>query len=202
MNEIWKDIPGYEGKYQVSNLGRVKSLNYHRTGKEELFTPWKNRYGYLLVSLRKDKKKTSYLVHRLVWEAFNGPIPPGIQVNHLDECKTRNSLDNLELATPKENANWGTRNERIGNKVAQLDTSGKLVNIFNTAREAEKSLNILGTSIIACCRNRENHKRAGGYKWRYVKDIHPFVLRLLKDVYLQTPLFAHPSSVPSSCTRT
>lgn len=183
MNEeIWKDILGYEGKYQVSNLGRVKSLNYHRTGKEKLFTPYKNRCGYLLVNFRKNGKKTGYSVHTLVYSTFNGPIPDGMQVNHINEVKTDNRLENLNLMTPQENCNWGTRNERIGKMVAQFDKEGNLVDIFKTAREAENMLKIWGTTIIACCRHRK--LSAGGYKWKYVKDIHPFVLRLLKDVYL------------------
>lgn len=201
MEEIWKDIPGYEGKYQVSNIGRVKSIVWKGVVKDTIFTPWKSRYGYLMVSLRDGINKKGFGVHRLVYEAFLGPIPPGMQVNHINEDKTDNRLENLNLLTPKANCNWGTRNKRIGNQVAQLDKDGKLVNLFDTANDAERELSIFATSIVSVCKGHKC-KTAGGYKWKYVKDIHPFVLRLLKDVYILTPLFANQSSSPSSCTRT
>lgn len=191
MKEIWKDIPGYKGKYQVSNLGQVKSIVWKGVVKDTIFTPWKNHCGYMMVSLRDGVRKKSFSVHRLVWEAFNGQIPDGIQVNHIDEDKTNNALENLNLLSPKANCNWGTRNKRIGNQIVQLDVDGNLVNVFDTPNEAEKTLHIFATSIIAVCKGR--NKTAGGCKWRYVKDLHPFVLRLLKDVYLSSPLFAHPA---------
>lgn len=186
MREIWKDVPGYEGKYQVSNLGRVKSVVWKGIVKETFFTPWINRCGYPMVSLRKNGAKKGYSVHTIEYAAFYGPIPKGMQVNHKDENKMNNTLDNLELVTAKDNCNYGTRNERIGNKVVQLDENNSLVNIFKTANDAERELKILATSIISCCRNRKV-KRAGGYKWKYLKDLHPFVLRLLKDEYLLRP---------------
>ena len=105
--EIWKDIPNYEG-YQVSNLGRVKSLERidalgHRL-KEKILKPQTNS-RYYQVCLCKNSKVKKYFVHRLVWIAFNGTIPEGLQVNHINEVKTDNRLSNLNLMTAKENTN-------------------------------------------------------------------------------------------------
>lgn len=113
MREIFKDIKGYEGLYQVSNWGRVKSINYKRTGKEEIRKVQTNRFGYQSVSLWKDNKQKQFTVHRLVWTTFNGPVPIGYEINHMDENPSNNRLDNLNLLTHKENMNWGTLKERM-----------------------------------------------------------------------------------------
>lgn len=111
MNEIWKDIPGHEGKYQVSNLGRVRSLNYNRTGKIKLLKQG-NVNGYKVVILYKDGKKKTYLVHRLVAIAFllnpnNLPI-----INHKDENPSNNNVNNLEWCTIAYNNTYGTARKR------------------------------------------------------------------------------------------
>ena len=85
--EIWKKIEGYEN-YEVSNLGNVKSLNYNHTGKEQILKAGKTKQGYLYVILHKNGKRKKYLIHRLVYETFNGPIPEGMQCNHISEVKT------------------------------------------------------------------------------------------------------------------
>lgn len=165
--ELWVDIPGYEGQeqYQVSNLGNVMSLNYRNTGKHKLLKFHTTRKGYREVCIWENQKLKHYSVHHLVWEAFNGPIPEGMQINHIDEDKTNNRLENLSLVTPLENNLWGTRIERIGKKVIQYDLNGNLVKVFKTISEAERDLGIYGTSITACCRGKVN--TAGGFKWRY-----------------------------------
>ena len=127
IEEIWKDIPNYEGIYQVSNLGRVKSLERFRKGKndslasvkEKIFKPQIDHRGYYRVELWKQSIGKRYKVHRLVWEAFNGSIPEGLQVNHINEIKTDNRLENLNLMTPKENTNWGTGIERRAKKTVK-----------------------------------------------------------------------------------
>ena len=126
MEEIWKDIEGYEGMYQVSSLGNVRSLNRivrhnyggdaHKVGK--LKTVSLSKRGYRFVSLYKNNTIKGFRVCRLVYAAFVGPIPEGMQVNHIDECKTNDAVWNLNLMTPKENSNWGTRNHRISVKLA------------------------------------------------------------------------------------
>lgn len=109
MEEIWKDIAGLEGLYQVSTYGRVKSLKY---GKERILKQSKNSSGYLTVSLYIEGKTFSKVVHRLVAIAFIPNPENKIEVNHIDEDKKNNRLENLNWMTSKENSNWGTRIER------------------------------------------------------------------------------------------
>lgn len=112
MIEIWKDIPGYERLYQVSNLGNVRSLNYRRSGKSKLLKQGTDKKGYKQVGLWKNSKRKHYSVHRLVAIAFL-PNPNNLpQVNHKDENKANNNIDNLEWCDAKYNNNYGTRNER------------------------------------------------------------------------------------------
>jgi hypothetical protein len=124
--EIWRDIKGYEGLYQVSNLGRVKRIcdsimigmygqiivRYRNNNIIKGFKG-KRQNDYWRVYLYKNGSRKKHLVHVLVYETFFGDIPEGMQVNHKDENKDNNSAFNLNLLTPKENCNWGTRNERI-----------------------------------------------------------------------------------------
>lgn len=112
LKEIWKDVVGYEGLYLVSNLGNVKSLNYNRTGKEGILKPILDKDGYYCVNLSKNAKSKHIKVHRLVVEAFIGEIPTGLVVNHINEIKTDNRLENLEICTIRENTIHGTANAR------------------------------------------------------------------------------------------
>ena len=108
MVEIWKDIKGYEGLYQVSNLGRVKSLRKNIIMKEAL-----KEERYLSITLHKNKTRKSFYIHRLVAQAFVSNPNNYPEVNHKDENKQNNQMDNLEWCTPKYNANYGTRNKRL-----------------------------------------------------------------------------------------
>lgn len=120
MEEIWKDIEGYEGLYQVSSEGRVRSLdmvvrhNYGGTAlkKGRILKQHISHRTRCQVCLIINGVRKYPLVSRLVYAAFNGPIPDGMQVNHIDENPLNNRLDNLNLMTPKENTNWGTCIER------------------------------------------------------------------------------------------
>ena len=110
MTEQWRPIEGYEGLYEVSNLGRVKSL---KCGRERILKPQMKKKGYLQVGLRKEGKYKMFKVHRLVAQAFI-PNPEGLpQINHKDENPSNNRVENLEWCDSKYNNNYGTHNERI-----------------------------------------------------------------------------------------
>lgn len=108
IEEIWKDIPNYEGLYQVSNLGNVKSLNYRCTGKERILKKVKNKGGYDTIMFSKKSKIKLFTVHKLVAMAFLEYIPDGTQklvVNHKDFNRQNNKLENIEIITNRENTN-------------------------------------------------------------------------------------------------
>lgn len=103
MGETWKDIKGYEGLYQVSNFGRLKTLHYKGSNKEKILKYGKSSNGYLLATLYKEKHKKVYKIHRLVAKAFISNPENKPQVNHIDGCKQNNNVLNLEWVTCKEN---------------------------------------------------------------------------------------------------
>lgn len=163
MVEIWKDIKCYEGYYQVSNLGNVKNS---RTGR--LIKPHK-KCGYLQLLLCKNGKIKHHLVHRLVAEAFiqnpdNLPI-----VNHVDENKINNCVDNLEWCTQKYNINYGTslqkRTISKSKPVEQYTIDGQFITEYQSAAEAERKIGIGNSHINACCQGKR--KSAGGFIWKF-----------------------------------
>ena len=176
--EIWKDIPNYEGIYQASNLGRIKSLERidvrgHRV-KEKILKPSRDRYGYYQVILCKNSKLKAYRVHRLVWSAFNGQIPENMQVNHINEIKSDNRLENLNLMTCKENINYGTGIERRVKKringkcskpVLQFTLDNILIKEYPSIKQVERETGFAQGNICNCCKGR--YKQAYGYKWKY-----------------------------------
>ena len=125
MEEIFKDIPNYEGSYQVSNLGNVKSLPHKRCFSEKILNPSLNIDGYLIVGLRKDNKSKTRKVHQLVAEAFLGHVPCGhaIEVDHINEDKLNNRLDNLQLLSSAEHRGKGSSSKYTG--VTWYKTSNK-----------------------------------------------------------------------------
>lgn len=173
MQEIWKEIEGTNGMYQVSNLGNVKSFT--RIKKGGLLKPGRYSNGYLFVHFAKDTDKKgerhSYLIHRLVAQAFL-PNPKGLeQVNHKDENKTNNRVDNLEWCTHLYNQNYGTRNQRVGEK--NKISNGKPVycieldRVFCSAAEAARFVGRNPTNVSVVCRGKE--KSCAGYHWKYVE---------------------------------
>lgn len=182
MEEVWKDIDGYEGLYQVSNLGRVKRLarsNGKRYLNEMLLKP-QNKKGYYQVNLYKNKKMKSYQIHRIVAKKFIDNPYNKKEVNHKNGIKTDNRVKNLEWVTPKENMEhaWRTglkkpykgpkvNGTRTRIKIAQYTLEGNLLKTWNGLREIEKKLGVNYSSIVNCCRGRilSSH----GYKWKYVK---------------------------------
>lgn len=156
--ETWKDIEGYEGLYQVSNLGRVKSLNYRHTGREQILEPYKNNREYLIVCLWKNGKRDQQLVHRLVAIAFI-PNPEGKpEVDHInnDGPKTDCRAVNLRWVTSRENKDNGQ-----SKKVLCVETG----EVFISAMEAERCTGAYNTNIIKCCKGK--YKTTKGYHWKY-----------------------------------
>ena len=168
MEEIWKEIEGYEGLYMVSSLGRVKRLEGKKCKHDRIITP-RNNNGYYRVSLSKYGKVLQYRLHRLVAEAFipnpnNYPV-----VNHKDENKQNNCVENLEWCSYAYNCNYGERTEKIITKlskpVLQYNKEGKLLNEWRGTTEAAKKLNLNSRAINACCLGKI--KTSGGYIWKY-----------------------------------
>lgn len=171
LNEIWRPIKGYEGLYEVSNLGRVRSLDRwcsHRRGKQlkkgKILLGGKDYDGYRLVLLYKEGKRKTFKVHRLVAEAFI-PNPNNLpQVNHKDENKLNNSVDNLEWCDAKYNSNYGTHLEKISKKVLQYDLEGNFIKEWQSTRECERN-GFSHTGISSCCRGKLKYYK--GFIWRY-----------------------------------
>ena len=148
--EIWKDIPEYEGLYQVSNLGRVKSL---KVRKEKILKPFSNPKGYLRACLSRDKEQRCFFVHRIVMLAFKGDSP--LSVDHLNEIKSDNRLCNLEYVTIRENvtratvSRGGASSRHVGVKwsdnarkwIATITYKGKAIHLgcFSEEKCAAKS---------------------------------------------------------------
>lgn len=198
--EEWRDIINYEGLYQVSDWGRVRSLdriilvNNPLCGKSTP-THFKGkvlkphiRIVYekprLQTTLIKNGKREYPVIARLVYEAFVGKIPNGMQVNHIDEDPSNNFLFNLNLMTPKQNSNWGTRNQRIGKTfkkngkrsipVDQIDRkTGEVLASFPSAKEAARQTQFGQCNISRACN--------GGYfykgKWINVTQAYDFIWR-------------------------
>ena len=160
MEEIWRDIEGFEGKYQVSNTGKVKSLNYRNTGKEKILKGGDNGYGYLKVGLCKDGKEKTCRINRLVAQAFI-PNPDNLpEVNHIDKCKTNNCVENLEWCTSQYNTEYSQAKAVIGiNKISGLILE------FPSIREASRVTGTNISSITRCCQGKL--KSAKGFYWHY-----------------------------------
>lgn len=201
MEEIWKDIYfiengieyDYRGKYQVSNLGNVRSLNYHKKGNIQVLKPRKDSGGYLQVCLCKNGKNKNCRVHRLVGYMFLENDSPTIKtlINHKDENKKNNNVNNLEWCTPKYNAQYSNSGKELSQehkqKISKAKKGKKLSEttkkrmsesqkvrvlcieteqIFNSMEEASEWVGISYTNISKCCRGE--HKTCGGYHWKYV----------------------------------
>lgn len=159
--EIWKQYKNTN--YEVSNLGNVRRIGAKKNRKIQ-----DSEKGYKTVYLYKNQKRKKFLVHRLVAEAFI-PNPDNLpQVNHKDEVKSNNCVDNLEWCSAKYNINYGTRTERAVNKisipVSQYDLQGNLINTYKSTREADRQTGIAQQNISKCMRGERY--TAGGYVWK------------------------------------
>ena len=172
VEEIWRtavyDGEVYEGLYKVSNLGRILSLNYKRTGRVELMEHSYDGQGYLQVTLCKNKETKKCYVHRLVAETFITNPENLPEVNHIDENKENNRVDNLEWKSPKDNCNHGTRNERIAKtlskKVLQLSLTGELIREWESTRECGRN-GFAQSHVAECCNGKLPHYK--GFRWEY-----------------------------------
>ena len=186
MIEQWRtpiyDRETYEG-FEVSNWGRIKSLNYRRTGKPKLRTPVETKNGYLKVGLSKNGKTKNCYVHRLVAETFLENSENLPEVNHKDEDKTNNFVflnedgtvnkekSNLEWKTHRDNINHGTRNERaakaLSKRVLQLSLSGDLIREWESTHECGRN-GFTQQHVVACCNGKlKTHK---GFRFMYAED--------------------------------
>lgn len=170
-NEVWRDIVGYEGLYQVSNQGNVRSLNWRNTGEvRNLFLKPHNQ-GYLQVELAKNGKRKMFTVHRLVALHFVIGYREGFVVNHINENKTDNRTINLEWC----NQSTNTKHSIVPNKkrkvrkcylpVVQKKLDGTEVKRWESPVEVKHSLGFSDWSIKQCCLG--NRKQAYGYMWQF-----------------------------------
>ncbi len=168
--EIFKDIKGYEGIYQVSNLGNIKSYNKYKEGK--ILIPYRINSGYEMVSLRGCINK-SYLIHRLVAKTFLLNPKNKREVNHINGIKTDNRLENLEWSTPSENMKHAliTGLKKRGEHdprsipVVQLTLENIIIANYAGARDASRKTGFRQSGISKCCNGVD--KTASGFKWQY-----------------------------------
>lgn len=171
---MWKDIDEYEGLYQVSDTGEVRSLNYKRCGCVSKLKLNKDTVGYLQVKLYKNKKKKNFKVHRLVAQAFL-PNPLNLpEINHKSEIKTDNRVENLEWCDRDYNIHYGTGQKRGGEKrvngkkskpVLQFSKDGDFIREYPSTMEVQRQLGFSQGFVSACCRGK--YKQAYGFIWRY-----------------------------------
>lgn len=189
-NEVWKDIEGYEGLYQVSNLGRVKSLkrfvnckNGKRTVNEKILIQHDNTHGYCAVILSKNCKTKNCTVHRLVAKAFIPNLENKEDINHINGVKTDNYVDNLEWVTRRENIihSWNMglskyhdhttgKTDRLcknSKSVNQYDMNGNFIKNWGSISQISRELGYCGTEISKCCRGLVKHSHH--YVWKFLK---------------------------------
>lgn len=180
MEELWKPVIGFEGLYEVSNLGNIRSLDYRRTGSVHNLKPKKYPKGYLGINLYKDKVAYTLYIHILILSAFIENPENKPTVNHKDGITSNNRLDNLEWATYSENHLHAFRclnripsckgifgsDSHLSKKVNQLCRSGEFIKEWGSIVEAAKELNISQSHISSCCSGRV--KTIGGYIWELV----------------------------------
>lgn len=175
MTEIWKSIREFPD-YEISNFGRVKSLSREISNgrgtiisKEIILKPSFDTDGYKRISMRKDGKSYTRKIHRLVAQYFLKADKGKSEVNHLDENKANNHVENLEWVNHLENVNYGTRTKRQSNKlmkpIIQYNLDGILIKMYRSTKEAAIDNNISPGCIWNCLSG--NRKTAIGYIWKY-----------------------------------
>ena len=178
--ELWKDIKDFEGLYQISNLGNIKSLpkkhnlkNGHSyIQKEQILKPFKNNKGYLQIALVKNGKHYKRQVHNLVATTFIENPNNYIEINHKDENSTNNIVSNLEWCNSTYNNNYGNCKRKISEansiKINQYDLQDNFIKQWNSMKEASETLKLSRGNICLCCEGIRN--KTGGYRWRYLDE--------------------------------
>ena len=190
--EIWKTIDGTDNKYAVSNLGNVKRLEHYTIVgpnkihyEERILKQYTSKDGYRVVHISINGKRYVKKVHRLVAQYFLDNPNDHPQVNHIDENRQNNSVENLEWCTAKQNSNHGSRNEKLrkcsGLKIAQYSLSGELIKIWDSMSQASASFGCTTTCCIrrVCKGDRKSYK---GFVWKYVDT------KVIGDVQLKQQL--------------
>ena len=187
QKEIWRPIIGYEGLYEVSNMGRFRKLG--NNGDIRYLKATKNNFGYYTIGLWKDKKVRQFRISRLIAETFIPNPENKPYVDHIDTNKANNNVCNLRWVTPAENSNNNISREHMVNSwkceerrkkqreinfggrhpraktVYQLAEDGTVIKVFSTASEAARELGCKSQNIVKCCTGER--LRAGGYRWRH-----------------------------------
>lgn len=166
---MWKDINGFDGKYQISDSGQI------RNSKGKILKGYINNKGYQMVHLRAKGIDKLVSIHTLVATHYI-PNPLNLpQVNHKDEVKVNNNASNLEWCTSEYNVNYGTRNKRVSKTKTNNTYNTKQVVcietgiVYPSTREAERQTGIDNSQISAVCKHKKNYKTAGGYHWEYIE---------------------------------
>lgn len=166
--EQWRDVVGYEGLYQVSNLGKVRSMNWRNTGAVQELSLKQRRDGYKQVELFKQGLSRMIPVHQLVARAFVPGFKDGLCVNHLDENKGNNSAENLEWCTQAQNIRHSAHKFGLKSStppVLQLSMDGDVIRTWPNAVAIRKELGFNDWSIRCCCTGKR--KQAYGFRWQF-----------------------------------
>ena len=218
MKEEWRDIEGYEGYYQVSNFGRVKSLDriqtqkrgnkyYNRKYKSQIIKSYLTHKGYCAIGVTKNNKHKNFAVHRLVAKAFIPNPKNKPQVNHIDGNKENNRVDNLEWNTGSENLKHAYKNKlklctkkhretakyqckkNFNKKVLQYNLNGNFIKEWNSITDASNFYNISISSITQCCQGIL--KSSYKYIWKYKTTDFPLIIPNYTKQYKCIPVLQY-----------